>query len=564
MFSSIDSVWVLFGAVLVFSMQIGFTMVEVGLTRLKNSGNIIMKNVMDLCLGTVMFWLIGFGLMFGTDVMGFVGFPDFFVRGNYDQSFTGYTFLIFQTVFCATAATIVSGAMAERTKFSAYLLYSVVISAVIYPISGHWIWGGGWLSQLGFHDFAGSTAVHMVGGVAALVGAKILGPRIGKYDEGNNSKAIPGQSLPLAALGVLILWFGWFGFNGASTLGATGDEVLYSMGLIFVNTNMAAAVAAITTMCLTWKIYGKPDVSMTLNGILAGLVGITAGCDMVSPVGAFLIGLVSGFLVVAVVEAVDKGLHIDDPVGAVAVHGACGAAGTVMVGLFALDGGLFYGGGFSLLLVQLLGVVVVALYVAVTMTLVYKMIKATLGLRVSAEEEIAGLDVTEHGLPPYTNDFKAMFETAYHTSLSPAAIPATMEEAVPVQEMPLSHEIAASDVKISKVEIMTNETKFNDLKAAMAKIGVSGMTVSHVLGCGLQKGQKQYYRGIPMEMNLLPKIKIEIVVCKVPVALVVDTARKALYTGKVGDGKIFVYHCENVVRIRTADEGYDALQDEAE
>ena len=561
MFSSVDSIWVLFGAVLVFSMQIGFTMVEVGLTRLKNAGNIIMKNVMDLCLGTVMFWLIGFGIMFGTDLAGLVGIPDFFVQGNYDSNFSTYTFLIFQTVFCATAATIVSGAMAERTKFSAYLIYSVVISAIVYPISGHWIWGGGWLSQMGFHDFAGSTAVHMVGGVAALVGARILGPRIGKYDEAGNSKAIPGQSLPFAALGVMILWFGWFGFNGASTVCATGDEALYSMGLIFVNTNMAAAVAAAATMFITWKVYGKPDVSMTLNGALAGLVGITAGCDVVSPAGAFCIGVISGALVVGAVEFVDKTLKVDDPVGAVAVHGACGAAGTILVGIFATDGGLLYGGGLAALLTQLLGVVVVALYVAVVMGIVFMLIKATVGLRVTAEEEVVGLDVSEHGLPPYTNDFKAMFETAYHTSLSKADGPIGIEEAVPVKVIS-GNGMAASDVKISKVEIMTNENKFNDLKAAMANIGVSGITVTHVLGCGLQKGQKQYYRGVPMELNLLPKIKIEIVVCKVPVDLVVSTARKALYTGKVGDGKIFVYDCENVIRIRTGDEGYDALQDE--
>ena len=566
MFSSVDTIWVLFGAVLVFSMQAGFTLVEAGMTRLKNSGNIIMKNMMDLCLGSIVYWIIGFGIMFGTDLVGIIGIPDFFVRGDYDSSFSTYAFLIFQTVFCATAATIVSGAMAERTKFSAYLLYSVIISAVIYPISGHWIWGGGWLSQLGFHDFAGSTAVHMVGGVAALVGAKILGPRIGKYDANGKSKAIPGQSIPFAALGVFILWFGWFGFNGASTVCATGDDALYAMGLIFVNTNLAAATAAAATMFTTWKAYGKPDVSMTLNGALAGLVGITAGCDAVNPVGAFFIGLICGILVVAAVEVIDKVLKVDDPVGAVSVHGVCGAAGTILTGIFATDGGLFYGGGFAYTMTQILGVVAVAAYVAVVMGIVFLIIRATVGLRVTAEEEIMGLDVTEHGLPPYTNDFKAMFETAYHTSLYDAEVPVSMEEAVPVKVVPSGSTTArpAGDVKISKVEIMTNETKFSDLKAAMAKIGVSGMTVSHVLGCGLQKGQKQYYRGVQMEMNLLPKIKIEIVVCKVPVDLVVDTARKALYTGKVGDGKIFVYDCENVIRIRTADEGYDALQDEAE
>ena len=566
MFSSVDSIWVLFGAVLVFSMQAGFTLVEAGMTRLKNSGNIIMKNLMDLCLGSVVFWVLGFGIMFGTDLVGFIGIPDFFVRGNYDSSYSTYTYLIFQTVFCATAATIVSGAMAERTKFSAYLVYSVVISAIVYPLSGHWIWGGGWLSQLGFHDFAGSTAVHMVGGVAALVGAKILGPRIGKYDANGKSKAIPGQSLPLAALGVFILWFGWFGFNGGSTVCATGDDALRAIGLIFFNTNLAAATAAVATMFTTWKAYGKPDVSMTLNGALAGLVGITAGCDAVTPVGAFFIGLICGVLVVAAVEVVDKVAKIDDPVGAVSVHGVCGAAGTILTGLFAADGGLFYGGGLTMALTQLLGVAVVAAYVAIVMSIVFLIIKVTIGLRVTAEEEITGLDVTEHGLPPYTNDFKTMFETAYHAELGAAEVPIHIDDAIPVEKVITAQPNANAEQhkKISKIEIMTNETKFSDLKAAMSKIGVSGITVSHVLGCGLQKGQKQYYRGVQMEMNLLPKIKIEIVVCKVPVDLVVATARKALYTGRVGDGKIFVYDCEDVIRIRTNDTGYDALQDDVE
>lgn len=567
--SSVNTIWVLLGAAMVFFMQAGFSLCEAGFTRAKNTGNILMKNLMDFCIGTPCFWLFGFGIMFGAG-SAVVGWLDPGITKDYSfitpAGVPLWAFAIFQTVFCATSATIVSGSMAERTKFSAYCIYSACISLFIYPISGHWIWGGGWLSQLGFHDFAGSTAVHMVGGVAALVGAKILGPRIGKYDANGKSKAIPGQSLPFAALGVFILWFGWFGFNGASTVCATGDDALYAMGLIFVNTNLAAATAAAATMFTTWKAYGKPDVSMTLNGALAGLVGITAGCDAVNPVGAFFIGLICGILVVAAVEVIDKVLKVDDPVGAVSVHGVCGAAGTILTGIFATDGGLFYGGGFAYTMTQTLGVVAVAAYVAVVMGIVFLIIRATVGLRVTAEEEIMGLDVTEHGLPPYTNDFKAMFETAYHTSLCDAEVPVSMEEAVPVKVVPSGSTTArpAGDVKISKVEIMTNETKFSDLKAAMAKIGVSGMTVSHVLGCGLQKGQKQYYRGVQMEMNLLPKIKIEIVVCKVPVDLVVDTARKALYTGKVGDGKIFVYDCENVIRIRTADEGYDALQDEAE
>lgn len=565
MFSSVDTIWLMFGMVLVFSMQIGFAMVEAGMTRAKNSGNIVMKNVMDVCMGSIFYWIIGFGLMFGTDLVGLVGIPDFFVHGNYDGTFSTYGWLIFQTVFCATSATIVSGAMAERTKFSSYLIYSVILSAVVYPISGHWIWGGGWLAQLGFHDFAGSTCVHMVGGVAALVGAWILGPRIGKYDENGNAKAFPGQSMIFACLGVLILWFGWFGFNGASTASASGDDALYAIGLIMVNTNMAAAVGAVVAMLLTWKLYGHPDVSMTLNGVLAGLVGVTAGCDVVSPAGAFVIGLISGGLVVGAVEFFDKIVKIDDPVGAISVHGVCGAAGTILTGVLATDGGLLYGGGIAMTLVQILGVVSVAAYVAVVMLVVFVAIRATVGLRVTAEEELAGLDVSEHGMVPYTSDFKNGFDASGQSLLYPtmaAIAPVAVEEAVPVTEV--MHTATGNGPVISKIEIMTNESKFNDLKRAMAAIGVSGMTVTRVMGCGMQKGQTKLYRGAQVDMNLLPKMKIEIVICKVPVDLVVKTARQALYTGQVGDGKIFVYRCENVIRIRTNDEGYDALQDEVE
>ena len=393
-FSSVDTIWVLVAAALVFFMQAGFAMVETGFTRAKNAGNIIMKNLMDFALGTPAFWILGFGLMFGASKGGFIGSGDLFIRNDYAQimglSFPTFVFVIFQTVFCATAATIVSGAMAERTKFSAYCVYSLVISALIYPVSGHWIWGGGWLAQLGFHDFAGSTAVHMVGGLSALIGAKILGPRIGKYDKDGKSRAIPGHSLTLGALGVFILWFCWFGFNGGSTVSATGDDTLASMGLIFMTTNMAAATAAIGTMCITWIRYKKPDVSMTLNGALAGLVAITAGCDQVSPMGAAIIGVISSFVVVYGIEFIDQKLKIDDPVGAIGVHCLCGAAGTLFVGLFAVDGGLFYGGGFHMLGVQALGVVSVIAWVGVTMTIVFTLIKKFIGLRVSKEEEHHG------------------------------------------------------------------------------------------------------------------------------------------------------------------------------
>ncbi len=567
MYSSVNVIWVLVAAALVFFMQAGFAMVETGFTRAKNAGNIIMKNLMDFALGTPIYWLLGFGIMFGGSSALIGGF-DPMVKGDYSSILPNgvplMAFLIFQTVFCATAATIVSGAMAERTKFSAYCIYSMVISAIIYPVSGHWIWGGGWLADLGFHDFAGSTAVHMVGGISALVGAKILGPRIGKYDKNGKPKAIPGHSLTLGALGVFILWFCWFGFNGGSTVSATGDDVLVSMGNIFVTTNMAAAVASITVMMITWIKYKKPDVSMTLNGSLAGLVAITAGCDLVSPFGAAIIGIIAGFAVVFGIEFVDKVLKIDDPVGAVGVHGICGALGTILVGLFALDGGLFYGGGTSFLVTQLIGVGAVIVWVTVAITITFFLIKHTIGLRVSREEEIAGLDIHEHGLVSAYADF---MPSAIDVSggmneviekIAEQAKP--MTEAVPVTRVNVAKEGATT--KITKVEIITKQSKFEALKAAMNAIEVTGMTVTNVLGCGVQKGSTEFYRGVAMEMNLLPKVQVEIVVSKVPVELVIEEARKALYTGNIGDGKIFVYDVENVVKVRTGETGYDALQGE--
>jgi Amt family ammonium transporter len=561
MFSSVDTIWVLVAAALVFFMQAGFAMVETGFTRAKNAGNIIMKNLMDFSLGTPLYWLVGFGIMFGGSGALFGGI-DFMVKGDYSATTPSgiplMAFLIFQTVFCATAATIVSGAMAERTKFSAYCLYSMAISAFIYPVSGHWIWGGGWLADLGFHDFAGSTAVHMVGGVSALVGAKILGPRIGKYDKNGKPKAIPGHSLTLGALGVFILWFCWFGFNGGSTVSATGDEVLSSMSSIFVTTNMAAAVSSITVMCLTWIRYKKPDVSMTLNGSLAGLVAITAGCDYVSPFGAAMIGIIAGVVVVFGIEFVDKVLKIDDPVGAVGVHGICGALGTLLTGLFAVDSGLFYGHGISFFLVQLLGVGAVIAWVAVTMTIIFTIIKHTVGLRVSKEEEIAGLDIHEHGLSSAYADFMPSVEMLSGGKIEVSS-DKPISEAIPVTRVSVAKEGTAVN-KITKVEIVTKQNKFEDLKTAMNAIGVTGMTVTNVLGCGIQKGATEYYRGVPMEMNLLPKVQVEIVVSKVPVNQVVEEARKALYTGNIGDGKIFVYDVEDVVKVRTGETGYDALQ----
>ncbi|MFR4251417.1 MAG: ammonium transporter [Christensenellales bacterium] len=554
MFSSVDTIWTLVGAALVFFMQAGFAMVETGFTRAKNAGNIVMKNLMDFCIGTPVFWILGFGLMFGTDIGGLIGTPDFFVQGNYDSNIPTLVWLIFQTVFCATAATIVSGAMAERTKFSSYCIYSLVISALIYPVSGHWIWGGGWLSQLGFHDFAGSTAVHMVGGVAAFIGAKMLGPRIGKYDRDGKPKAILGHSLTLGALGVFILWFCWFGFNGCSTVSATGDDTLISMGSIFVTTNLAAAVSTITVMCITWIRYKKPDVSMTLNGSLAGLVAITAGCDMVDPFGAACIGLIAGFVVVFGIEFIDKKLKVDDPVGAVGVHGLCGATGTLLTGLFAVDGGVFYGGGFHFFGVQALGVVSVIAWVVVTMTIVFTIIKKTIGLRVSAEEEIVGLDIKEHGLASSYADFMP-------TTGAGAGV-ASMEQAVPVEHV-ATHPVSP-DLKMTKLAIITNPNQFEPLNAALNAIGVTGMTVTQVMGCGVQHGHGEFYRGVEVEMSLLPKIKVEVVVSTVPVETVIKAAKSVLFTGHIGDGKIFVYDVENVVKIRTGEEGPAALQQEGE
>lgn len=565
MFSSVNTIWILVAAALVFFMQAGFAMVETGFTRAKNAGNIIMKNLMDFALGTPIFWLLGFGIMFGGSGALIGGF-DPMVQGDYSsilpEGVPLMAFLIFQTVFCATAATIVSGAMAERTKFASYCIYSIVISAVIYPVSGHWIWGGGWLSQLGFHDFAGSTAVHMVGGISALVGAKILGPRIGKYDSNGKAKAIPGHSLTLGALGVFILWFCWFGFNGGSTVSATGDDTLVSMGSIFVTTNMAAAVASIATMCLTWIRYKKPDVSMTLNGSLAGLVAITAGCDVVSPLGAAIIGLIAGIVIVFAVELFDKVFKIDDPVGAISVHGVCGALGTIFVGLFAEDGGLFYGGGVDLLIVQATGVLAVAAWVTVTMIIVFFVIKYTIGLRVTKEEEIDGLDIHEHGLVSAYADFMPAVEVPSGAGLKQEITSSkSLSEAVPVTRVTVQKE-DQTEHKFTKIEIITRQSKFEALKAAMNAIEVTGMTVTNVLGCGMQKGATEFYRGVPMEMNLLPKVQVEIVVSKVPVDLVISEARKALYTGNIGDGKIFVYDVENVIKVRTGETGYDALQDE--
>ena len=567
MYSAVNTIWVLLGAALVFFMQAGFAMCEAGFTRAKNTGNILMKNLMDFCIGTPTYWILGFGLMFGGAGAIIAGF-DPFVLGDYADVLPAgvplFAFLIFQTVFCATAATIVSGSMAERTKFVSYCIYSFCISAFIYPVSGHWIWGGGWLSQLGFHDFAGSTAVHMVGGVCAAIGAAFLGPRIGKYDKDGNPRAIIGHNLSLGALGVFILWFCWFGFNGCSTVAMDSDEALVSAGLIFVNTNLAAAVASCVTMLYTWLRYKKPDVGMTLNSALAGLVAITAGCDAVSPVGAAIIGIAAGLVLPISVGFFDSVAKIDDPVGAISVHGVCGAMGTILTGLLAVDGGVFYGGGFHFFLIQCLGVLATAVWAGVMITIVFVIIKSTIGLRVSAEEELKGLDITEHGLPSAYGGFAFVYDDTPADLIAEATGSIPVKEAVPVEVAAAAVEPApVGGVKMTKIDILCKMERFDALKRAMFDIGITGMTAVNVMGCGEQRGKTEgYFRGAKVEATMLPSIQVSIVVSKLPVSLVVNTARKVLYTGAIGDGKIFISNVENVIKVRTGEQGYDALQDE--
>ena len=565
-------IWFLIGAALVFWMQAGFAMVETGFTRAKNAGNIIMKNLMDFCIGTVVFILIGFSFLLGEDILGFIGKPGidiFTAYSNFD-----FSNFVFNLVFCATTATIVSGAMAERTKFLSYCIYSAVISALIYPIEAHWIWGGGWLAQLGFHDFAGSCAIHMVGGISAIIGAAMLGPRIGKFTKDKSGKitkvnAFPGHNLPLGALGVFILWFGWYGFNGAAC--KTGDQ----LASVFLTTTVAPAVATVTCMIFTWIKYGKPDVSMCLNASLAGLVAITAPCDVTDCLGAIIIGLVAGLLVVFGVWLLDYKLHVDDPVGAVAVHMMNGIWGTIAVGLFATTSapgndtvvGLFYGGGFKQLGIQLLGFVTVASWTAVTITIAFIIIKKTIGLRVTEEEEIVGLDSMEHGLASAYSGFSIMdvsntmtMDINENTDLGTpeyAEASQTKKDAA----VKVVSAVPKDKTGMYKVVIIAKLSRYDHLKKAMNDLGVTGMTCTQVMGCGIQKGSGERYRGVEVDATLLPKIKVEVVVSKIPVDSVVEAAKKALYTGHIGDGKIFVYDVAKVVKIRTGEEDMDALQD---
>jgi len=563
------AIWFLIGAVLVFFMQAGFAMVETGFTRAKNAGNILMKNLMDFCIGTVMFVALGAGILMGESMFfGLIGRPDLQIFTDYANF--NYSDFVFNLVFCATAATIVSGAMAERTKFSAYCIYSAVISLIVYPVEAHWLWGGGWLDQLGYIDFAGSSVIHMVGGITSFIGASILGPRIGKYVTDKKSgkkiaKAIPGHSLTLGALGCFILWFGWYGFNGAAAKNVT------QLGSILLTTTIAPAIATCVAMSYTWIKNGKPDISMSLNGALGGLVAITACCANVDALGATIIGAVAGFLVVFAVEFIDMKLYVDDPVGAIAVHGVNGIWGTIAVALFANptvmggDGaptgvaGLFYGGGFTQLGIQLAGVVAIASWTIVTMFIVFKVIKKFNGLRVEVEDEVIGLDMTEHGLAACYSDFvMATPEIVYDTPGTEDAKPAVsipIEAAIPVQSS------INPDAKMTKIAVVLNQTRYLRLQTALEELGVTGMTVTNVLGFGIQKGNTAVYRGVPIETRLLPKVKAEVVISKLSTETVLDTIKKALYTGNIGDGKIFVYDVENVVRISTGEEGFNALQD---
>ena len=579
-------IWVLVATALVYFMQAGFALCESGLTRAKNTGNILMKNMMDFCIGTPCFWFIGFGLMFG-GTGPLIGRFDPFIRGDYagtvvPQTMPLWCFVIFETVFCATAATIVSGSMAERTNFKAYCVYSAVISLIIYPIEGHWVWGGGWLAALGMHDFAGSAVVHNVGGVIACLGAWMLGPRIGKYDKDGKARAIPGHNLTAMALGVFVLWFCWFGFNGGSTIAMDTADNAITASNAFMTTNLAAAVATVVAMIFTWFKYGKPDVSMTFNASLAGLVAITAGCDCVSPAGAFFIGMVSGFIVVLSVEFFDNVAKIDDPVGAVSVHMVNGIWGTLAVGLFSTgaDGvgkGLFYGGGFRQLGIQILGIIAIDAYVLVTMFIAFKIIDKFIGLRVPAQVEIDGLDIHEHGLASAYSGFAITDVTQMEVDANEntdlgesdydkaedfrkdAAVkvyraPETSPEQAPVP-------VGSYDTGMHKVSIVCRLSRFDELKKALNELGVTGMTMYQVMGCGIQKGSTERYRGAVVDSTLIPKVKVEVIVSRIPVDKVIEAAKRALYTGHIGDGKIFVYNVTKVVKVRTGEEDYAALQD---
>lgn len=553
MIMSADTIWIAICTVLVFFMQTGFAMLETGFTRKKNSCNVIMKNIMDFAVGSIFYWILGFGIMFGATT-GVVGVIDLFSNGDCSaasQTIPQPVFMAWQLVFCATSATIVSGAMAERTAFKSYLIYSAVMSAVVYPISGCWIWNAnGWLAQLGFHDFAGGTAVHLLGGSAAFAGAAVLGARIGKYDKKKKSRAILGQNIPLAALGAFILWVSWFGFNGGSVVTSESGFDLVAIGSVFMNTILSSSACAVSAMIITWVRYGKSDITMTLNGIVAGLVAVTAGADQLPHYAALLVGVGAAFVMIYGIEFIDHICKVDDPVGAISVHGLCGAFGTIMTGVFSVEKGVIYTGRFNFLGVQLLGVLSVAVYGLAAMTLLFVILKHTVGIRVSEKSEIMGLDRSEHGWQGIvTDDLISDLSDGNAKSVTQIDL-----------SKPIDRSAYKADGKIRKVVILMNSSKFESLKDALDEIDITGMTVTNVNGCGIQKGSTDYYRGSEAKSHLLPKIKVEIVISTVPLGLLVDTVKRVLYSGNIGDGKIFVYEVENVIKIRTDEEGKMALE----
>lgn len=553
MIMSADTIWIAICTVLVFFMQTGFAMLETGFTRKKNSCNVIMKNIMDFAVGSIFYWILGFGIMFGATT-GVVGVIDLFSNGDCSaasQTIPQPVFMAWQLVFCATSATIVSGAMAERTAFKSYLIYSAVMSAVVYPISGCWIWNAnGWLAQLGFHDFAGGTAVHLLGGSAAFAGAAVLGARIGKYDKKKKSRAILGQNIPLAALGAFILWVSWFGFNGGSVVTSESGFDLVAIGSVFMNTILSSSACAVSAMIITWVRYGKSDITMTLNGIVAGLVAVTAGADQLPHYAALLVGVGAAFVMIYGIEFIDHICKVDDPVGAISVHGLCGAFGTIMTGVFSVEKGVIYTGRFNFLGVQLIGVLSVAVYGLAAMTLLFVILKHTVGIRVSEKAEIMGLDRSEHGWQSnVTDDLISDLSDGNAKSVTQIDL-----------SKPIDRSAYKADGKIRKVVILMNSSKFESLKDALDEIDITGMTVTSVNGCGIQKGSTDYYRGSEAKSHLLPKIKVEIVISTVPLGLLVDTVKRVLYSGNIGDGKIFVYEVENVIKIRTDEEGKMALE----
>ena len=607
--------WVMICAFMVFFFQCGFAMVETGFCRGKNAAHTMTMNFMVFLVGAVGYFLVGFALQMGGSggavglgsggsalnamvsipgLGGIMGYKGFMLGGTYDAGI--YALFFFQMVFMDTTVTIPTGAMAERVKYSAVVITSFFISMFLYPLFANWVWGGGWLATLGSKfglghgvvDFAGSAVVHSMGGMLALSGAIVLGPRIGKFKKDGTARAFPGHNIPMAIIGTIILFFCWFSFNAGSTLNASD----FRLAVVATNTMIAGAVGGLVAMFYMWAKFGKPDPSMTANGTLAGLVAITAPCAFVNGISAAIIGLVAAILVCLAVPFIENKFKLDDPVGAISVHGVNGFWGVLALGLFA-DGkygdgingisggvtGLFYGDS-GQFVAQLICLAVLVIWGFGISYLFFKILDKTWGLRISPEAELEGLDIPEMGVLAYPDqqmvrgdlDFdsadnapiKQLERFGYNTQKKPAAPAAPkvdIDKAVPVELVSRPATAVASDIKITKIEIIIKQSRFEALKLAMNEIGVTGMTVTQVLGCGIQKGKTEYYRGVETEVNLLPKVQVEIVVAKVPVRTVIETAKKVLYTGNIGDGKIFVYDVENVVKVRTGEEGYDALQD---